>query len=181
MMEGLIALTVVSVVWFVAVLLLPKLFIALECLVAAWLIGLRVKNIGTVSRMRGGRPPLVVNPRWPLLVATIALAWLIGFQLLTILVGAYREAGMPSPLASVRGAWRVAAFVADAILVLGVTVAPFVVAGCAWSILGETGRWKNSGPRPEPPAPTFGPRPPTGLAPAPLFAGAWPTPEPAFA
>lgn len=172
LMEGLIALTLLSLCWLTFVTRLPRIAIVLECLALAWLVWMRTENIVAVSRMRGGRPPLVLNRRWPLLIATLAIAWLVGVEIVSYSVSVYRDAGLIEPLAETSLGVKVLTHLVALVAVTSTIVAPLIVVACGFEISRERGYRKNSGPRADPPASTFGPFPPTGLTPAPLGASA---------
>lgn len=167
-MEGLLVLAVLTWLFLGFCFGLPRFAAVVECLALAALVATRARNIVTVTRMNGGRPPLVLNRRWPLLVATVAIAWLVGVELLAFAVATYREAGIHAPHPETLGLGaEILGFLAALAITLLTVAAPFVVGTCWASIARETDRWKNSGPRADPP-PSFGPVAPTGLAPAPL-------------
>jgi hypothetical protein len=154
---------------------LPVVAAALNLAALAWLIWMRLENLIAVRSMRNGKLPAFVNGKLPLLAATLAAAWLLGASALSYLGGAYSLNLEELLLGEVFGSEAIG-FLLGAAFMAASASAPFVILAAHEAIYWERTPWKNSGPPSDPPAPTFGPFPPTGLLPAPLAASA----EPAF-
>lgn len=152
----------------------PLVAAGLNLLALAWLIWMRLQNIAFVRQMLGGRVPLILNRKWPLLAATLAITWMMGASALSFLGISFPDLSAAEMLFGADLGSGLLAYALEAALAAATVAAPFVVVASHELIFRESNLWKNSGPRSDPPAPTFGPFPPTGLLPAPLSACAEP-------